>query len=70
MSSPWVHTPNDGRGLRRVFLDSVEVKSCIYADERRGIVRFHDSPPKIHKHKKRIIERTARGRVEVVQCQE
>ncbi len=63
---PSVHTPGDGRGLRRVFLNGVEVKRAVFADTRNGVVRFHDDPPKVHKYRKRLIERTAHGDVVVV----
>lgn len=60
-----IHTPNDGRGLRMVTVNGVVLNNVTYADVKKGIVRFHDNPPKVHKHRKRLIERTLRGRVEV-----
>jgi|GEM_PF-1407445 len=32
-----IHTPDDGRGLRRVFIDGVEVKDVSYVDTRLGL---------------------------------
>jgi len=58
-----VHTPGDGRGVRRVFVDGVEVGQVVFADTQRGIVRYHPLPLKVHKHGKRLIERTRRGAV-------
>lgn len=60
-----IHTAGDGRGLRRVKVDGREVDRVIYADTRKGIVRHHDKPSRLHKHGKRFIERTRRGKVEV-----
>lgn len=38
---PHVHTPGDGRGMRRVFLDGKRVEYVFYADTREGVVRFY-----------------------------
>jgi hypothetical protein len=48
-----------------VKVDGREVDRVIYADTRKGIVRHHDKPSRLHKHGKRVIERTKRGKVEV-----
>ncbi|AMV00057.1 hypothetical protein [Xanthomonas citri] len=66
MSGPHIHTPDDGRGRRQVLVDGRTVKRVVYADTRRGLVRYHNDPPKVHKHGKRFIERTRRGAVEVL----
>lgn len=60
-----VHIAGDGRGQRRVLLDGVEMSNVVYADTTRGVVRYIPQPIQIHKHGKRIIERTKRGKVEV-----
>ena len=39
----WIHTPDDGRGFRRVFVNGVEVKS-VYADTRRGYCEIYEEP--------------------------
>ena len=39
----WIHTPDDGRGLRRVFVDGVEVKA-VYTDTRRGYCEAYEEP--------------------------
>lgn len=59
------HTPGDGRGGRRVLLNGKVIKRVLYADPKKGKVRVHDDPPKLHKHGKRFIERTLRGIVVV-----
>ena len=61
-----VHIPGDGRGPRRVTCNGVEVRCVVYADTTRGIVRYHPHPLQIHKHGKRLIERTKRVKVEVI----
>lgn len=63
--SDHIHAVGDGRGLRRVTVDGGQVDRVVYADTRKGIVRHHDTPPRLHKHGKRVIERTKRGVVEV-----
>uniref|UniRef100_UPI003F7FC659 hypothetical protein n=1 Tax=Xanthomonas sp. 0924 TaxID=2835534 RepID=UPI003F7FC659 len=66
MSGPHIHTPDDGRGRRQVLVDGRPVKRVVYADTRRGLVRYHNDPPKPDKHGKRFIVRTRRGTVEVL----
>ena len=61
-----VHVAGDGLGRRRVLLNGKELRYVTYADTDRGVVRFADDPPKVHKHGKRFIERTRRGVVEVL----
>ena len=60
-----IHTRDDGRGPRRVFVDGRPMDRVVYADTRRGIVRYHNDPPKLDKYGKRVIERTRRGVVTV-----
>jgi hypothetical protein len=44
---PWVHTPDDGRGKRTVFLDGVELRQVIHADELAGVVEYCEMPIRI-----------------------
>lgn len=60
-----IHTPDDGRGIRDVFVDGQKVGHVFFADTKRGIVDYYPQPPKIDKREKRIISRRLRGRVEV-----
>ena len=60
-----IHTVDDGRGQRDVFVDGKKIEHVFYADTRRGIVDYYPWPPKVHKWKKEIISRRLRGRVEV-----
>lgn len=63
-----VHTIDDGRGRRDVYLDGVMVRSCIYANERKGKVRVYAQPMRLHRWRKRVITRTLYGHVRVVPC--
>ena len=61
-----IHTPCDGRGPRRVFVDGREIKYATYADTRRGIVDAYREPLQLGKWRKRILTERHRGRVEVI----
>ena len=43
----WIHTPDDGRGKRSDYLDGVELRNVVYADERFGEAEFCDTPLRI-----------------------
>jgi hypothetical protein len=60
-----IHEPGDGRGRRRVLLDGQLVRYVMFADTRKGVVRIAAQPVRLHKHGKRVVQRTLRGRVEV-----
>lgn len=67
MAREHIHTPDDGRPPRTVYLNGKRVPSVFYADTRRGkLVRFR-LPLKIHKYGGRLICKTEYGRVEVVE---
>lgn len=61
----WIHTPNDGRGRRDVFLNGQLMQRVVYADVRRGLIRVVDDPIKLCRYRKRVISRTLRGVVSV-----
>lgn len=63
-----IHTPNDGRGTRKVFVDGREIECVVFADIKRGIVDFHRQPLKLNRWRKRVITRRIRGKVEVIAC--
>ena len=67
---PWIHTPDDGRGMRAVYLDGQKVDQVVYADTRRGVVRMHHKPIRINR--KREVVRTYKrtGKVEVARVPE
>lgn len=64
--SDHIHTPDDGRGPRDVYLNGKLVRRVVYANTKKGKVRVCDEPLKLDKYCKRILIRTKRGRVEVV----
>ncbi len=66
MKGSHIHTPEDGRGVRDVFLNGKLLERVTYADTRRGIVRVVGNPIKLDKWKKRVLWRTLRGTVVVV----
>lgn len=61
-----IHTPSDGRGPRDVYLNGKLIQRVVYANTKKGKVRVCDEPLKLDKYRKRVIERTKHGRVEVV----
>jgi len=63
---PWIHAADDGRGLRKVFLDGVEHRLVVFADARRGIVDRFRQPLTIHRRDQRLITERLHGSVEVV----
>lgn len=60
-----IHTPDDGRGLRDIFVNGRKIDSAFYADTRRGIVRAYRDPIKLDKWRKRALTKTLHGVVEV-----
>lgn len=44
MDEPHIHKVHDGRGPRAIYCDGIEVKNCVYADTKLGIVKFYDYP--------------------------
>lgn len=59
-----IHTPNDGRGLRDVFLNGKLIEGCVYADTQEGIVRCHILPLRLDESGN-IAVRQFNGKVEV-----
>ena len=64
MADPNIHTPNDGRGPRAVFVDGERVERVTYADTRRGLIRYSHYPLRANARGE-VVERTRRGKVEV-----
>ena len=65
-NQPHIHTWDDGRGNRDVFVNGRLVMSAVYANTKKGIVRYHPKPLRLDKYRKRVLTRTLRGEVEVV----
>ncbi len=64
-ANEYIHTIDDGRGNRDVFIDGKKIEHVMYADTKRGIVRVTHTPIKVDKYRKRVLTKTLRGRVEV-----
>lgn len=60
-----IHTPDDSRGRRRVYVDGVLIEAVFYADTKRGIVRAYRQPLRLDKHRKRLLSYVLRGIVTV-----
>lgn len=63
---PWIHRFDDGRGVRKVFLDGEEVWMAVFADQKRGIVDRFRQPLTVRRRDGQLITERLRGRVEVV----
>lgn len=63
MHAPWIHFVGDGRPPREVFVDGIRIERAIYADGRKGIVRYHRQPLVVRDGE--IVTTEVRGRVEV-----
>lgn len=59
-----IHTPGDGRGARAVFVNGVRIEHVVFADERRGVVRYHVWPRRF-KRDGSAVTKTRKGKVEV-----
>lgn len=66
MMADHIHTVDDGRGQRRVFVNGREIERVFFADTKRGIVDAYREPLKLDKRKKRLLTRRYRGAVRVV----
>ena len=64
MADSHIHTRDDGRGARNVYVDGKLMSRVTYADTRRGLVRYVKFPPRVNK-REQLIEHTRRGKVEV-----
>ncbi|TAA12467.1 hypothetical protein EA658_09825 [Pseudoxanthomonas winnipegensis] len=60
-----IHTPDDGRCPRRVYLNGVALERVVYADTKRGIARVFDDPPRISRRRECAISRKVRGVITV-----
>jgi hypothetical protein len=63
---PWIHRFDDGRGVRKVFLDGQEIKMAVFVDQERGIVDRFRQPLTIRRRDGQLITERLHGRVEVV----
>jgi hypothetical protein len=63
--SDHIHSPFDGRGRRRVFVNGNEVERAIWADLKRGLVCYAPTPMRIKRNSDELYTRTLRGQVTV-----
>lgn len=60
-----IHTPNDGRGHRDVFVNGNRIDNVVWADALGGVVWFCPEPIRAAKGKDFLYTRRLRGVVEV-----
>jgi len=66
MMNDHIHTADDGRGLRDVFVNGNLIDGVVYADTKKGVVIFAPKPYRAAKNKDYVYTRKLNGRVEVV----
>ena len=66
-NNKYIHTPEDGRGLRDVFVNGKLIDNVVYADTRRNFVRITKTPFKTDRYRKRILLKTIRGKIDIVE---
>lgn len=62
---PHIHTADDGRGIRDVYVNRKKIPSAFYADIKRGIVLAYRLPLCPNKSRTRLLANRMRGNVEV-----
>lgn len=60
-----IHTPDDGRGQRKVFVNGNEIDGVNYADTKLGFVIYSPRPYRMAKGKDYVYTRKLRGTVTV-----
>lgn len=55
MSPESIHTPDDGRGPRDVYLNGQLIHRVMYADTKRGIVRCVHAPPRVDTRSNKVL---------------
>lgn len=63
--APHIHTRDDGRGIRDVYVNKKKIPAVFYADTKRGIVLAYRLPFCVNKKRTRILFNKIRGNVEV-----
>lgn len=61
----YIHRPDDGRGIRNVYVDGQPLQKCCYADEKLGIAHAYVFPYKLNRHGTAAMRFKVRGRVYV-----
>ena len=62
-----IHTVDNSPLGTKVFVNGKEIPNTYYADTKKGVVRAYREPLKADKYGKRVIEKTYRGKVEVIE---
>lgn len=69
-----IHYPGDGRPLRRVYVNGKEARDCFFADLGKGYADVYrrDAAQRfmLDKHRKRILSKRLRGKVEIEYMEE
>ena len=60
-----IHTVDDGRGYRKVFVNGNYIPETTYADTKKGVVYFAPSPVRVMRRKQEIYQRKLTGTVTV-----
>ncbi|AOT26254.1 hypothetical protein EA004_20605 [Vibrio anguillarum] len=60
-----IHTPRDFRGPRNVFVNGNKIKFVVYADTKKGIVKYHPHPVRRKRGSNVVYTRTLKGLVTV-----
>ena len=61
-----LHTPEDGKPNRHIFVNGNEIRNVFYADEKKGIVKFYPRPFRVKRPEcDEAYSRTLRGSVTV-----
>ncbi|HDI3344792.1 TPA: hypothetical protein PMK43_002050 [Vibrio cholerae] len=60
-----IHHISDGRGKRKIFVNGNEIRYVIYADTKKGIVKYHPHPVRLKKGTDEVYTRTLKGVVTV-----
>ncbi|SOS34715.1 hypothetical protein CFBP6411_03358 [Pseudomonas syringae group genomosp. 3] len=61
------HNCNDGRGVRRVYVNGNEIQLVVWCDTRQGIVVFLPHPFKVNRRSGTVVTRRLKGVVTVEQ---
>lgn len=59
------HSVNDGKGNRRIYVNSNEIKRVLWANEEQGLVCCFQYPYKVNKRKGGLCTRILRAKVKV-----
>lgn len=67
MMNEHIHTADDGRGMRDVYVNGNKIDGVTYADTKLGFVIYAPKPFRVEKGKDYVYTRRLEGNVEVVE---